>query len=223
VASYDRSKPLVIDPVIAYSTFLGGATESTSANAVAAFTDPVTSKVYSYVAGGTCASAIHESRLLVLVFSAGANQSPQVLREVERAVSRALPIIPLRIENVPPSAAMEYYISSRHWLDALSTPLEQHLVQLADTLKLLLSRMPDSSAPPAPVRAVKPVPPVAVEEPLAPPSLPLAPLEARSPQPSAAAPSAEPVLSSVMPLPPVTAGSHPTLHLRGYCASLSNQ
>ena len=31
--------------------------------------------------------AIHSSRLLVLVFSSGANQSPQVLREVERAVS----------------------------------------------------------------------------------------------------------------------------------------
>src|SRR5437899_6728181 len=93
-------------------------------------------------------NAIHESRLMVLVFSAGANQSPQVLREVERGVSRGLPIIPLRIEDIPPSAAMEYYISSRHWLDALTTPLEQHLVQLADTLKLLLSRVPDPCTPP---------------------------------------------------------------------------
>jgi hypothetical protein len=90
-------------------------------------------------------NALRESRLLVLVFLADANQSPQVLREVERAVSRGLPIIPLRIEDVAPSAAMEYYISSRHWLDALTTPLEQHLVQLADTVKLLLSRTPVAS------------------------------------------------------------------------------
>jgi hypothetical protein len=133
-------------------------------------------------------NAIHESRLVVLVFSAGANQSPQVLREMERAVNRGLPILPLRIENVPPSAAMEYYISSRHWLDALTTPLEQHLVHLADSVQLLLSRRDPPVAPQA-VHAVKPVPPIAVEETLAPPPPPVAPRsrppEARTTQPAA--------------------------------------
>nr|HEV7952737.1 toll/interleukin-1 receptor domain-containing protein [Candidatus Acidoferrales bacterium] len=89
--------------------------------------------------------ALHESRVMVLVFSSGANRSPQVLREVERAVSRGVPILPLRIEDVPPSEAMEYYISSRHWLDALTPPLEQHLVRLADTVKFLLSRATDDA------------------------------------------------------------------------------
>jgi hypothetical protein len=84
--------------------------------------------------------ALHECRVMVLVFSSGANRSPQVLREVERAVSRGVPILPLRIEDVPPSEAMEYYISSRHWLDALTAPLEQHLIRLAETVKILLSR-----------------------------------------------------------------------------------
>src|SRR5580704_16929516 len=84
--------------------------------------------------------ALHDSRVLVLVFSSGANQSPQVLREVERAVSRGLPILPFRIEDVPPSEAMEYYIASRHWLDALTPPMEDHLVRLAETAKFLLSR-----------------------------------------------------------------------------------
>jgi tetratricopeptide (TPR) repeat protein len=111
-------------------------------------------------------SALHKSRVMVLVFSSGANQSQQVLREVERGVSGGLPIIPLRIENVPPSAAMEYYISSRHWLDALTPPLEQHLDHLADTVKLLLSRMPVSPAPPAPMQAVKPVPSISAEFPV---------------------------------------------------------
>jgi Tol biopolymer transport system component len=111
-------------------------------------------------------SALHKSRVMVLVFSSGANQSQQVLREVERGVSGGLPIIPLRIENVPPSAAMEYYISSRHWLDALTPPLEQHLVHLADTVKLLLSRTPDSPVPPAPSQAVKPVPSISAEFPV---------------------------------------------------------
>lgn len=115
-------------------------------------------------------SAVRESRLMVLVFSSGSNQSPQVLREVERAVSKGLPILPLRIEDIPPSAAMEYYISSRHWLDALTAPLEQHLVHLADTVKLLLSRMPEAPVPVPPAEAVKPVPPVAPATAPAPPA-----------------------------------------------------
>jgi len=89
--------------------------------------------------------ALHECRVMVLVFSSGANRSPQVLREVERAVSRGVPILPLRIEDVPPSEAMEYYISSRHWLDALTQPLEQHLIRLAETVKILLSRVEDDA------------------------------------------------------------------------------
>jgi hypothetical protein len=89
--------------------------------------------------------ALHECRVMVLVFSSGANRSPQVLREVERAVSRGVPILPLRIEDVPPSEAMEYYISSRHWLDALTAPLEQHLIRLAETVKILLSRAEDDA------------------------------------------------------------------------------
>lgn len=54
--------------------------------------------------------ALRDSRIMVLVFSSGANKSQQVLREVERAVSKGLTILPLRIENIAPSAAMEYYI-----------------------------------------------------------------------------------------------------------------
>ncbi len=101
--------------------------------------------------------ALHESRVMVLVFSSGANRSPQVLREVERAVSRGVPILPLRIEDVPPSEAMEYYISSRHWLDALNPPLEQHLVRLADTVKFLLSNPGNDAPPHRPEPAIQPV------------------------------------------------------------------
>ena len=86
--------------------------------------------------------AIVSSRLLVLVFSSHANESIQVRQEVERAVSHGLPVLPFRIEDVSPSHAMELFISGRHWLDALTPPLEAHLQELAKTTKLLLSRMP---------------------------------------------------------------------------------
>src|SRR5918912_958303 len=83
--------------------------------------------------------AIAASRAFVLVLSGASNASPQVRREVERAVSRGLPIVPLRIEAVALSKSMEYFVSSQHWLDALSPPLERHLASLADAVQALLA------------------------------------------------------------------------------------
>jgi hypothetical protein len=40
---------------------------------------------------------------MVLVLSATANTSTQIKREVERAVNKGIPVIPLRIEDVAPS------------------------------------------------------------------------------------------------------------------------
>jgi TIR domain len=81
---------------------------------------------------------IMNSRAMVLIFSQSSNNSDQVKREVERAVSRGIPIIPLRIENAKLSKSMEYYISSVHWLDACTPPLERHLRTLAETVKQIL-------------------------------------------------------------------------------------
>ncbi len=88
---------------------------------------------------GGLLSAIDKSRVLVLVFSNGANDSRQVLNEVAAAVKRAIPIIPLRIEAVEPSQDMEYYMETIHWLDAMTPPLEQHLGKLADQVQALLA------------------------------------------------------------------------------------
>jgi len=93
-------------------------------------------------------NGLSNSRLMVLVFSASSNRSPQVLREVERAVSKGLPILPLRIEDAPMSQAMEYYISSQHWLDAITPPIERHLVLLRDSVIALLSRQAENESAP---------------------------------------------------------------------------
>ena len=47
--------------------------------------------------------AISSVRVMILVFSANSNLSPQVRREVERAVHKQLSVLPFRIEDVPPS------------------------------------------------------------------------------------------------------------------------
>ncbi len=84
--------------------------------------------------------AIDKSEAMVLVFSTHANGSPQVRREVERAVSKDIPIIPFRIEDIAPTDSMEYYISSPHWLNAFSPPLSEHLEELVDAVRNLLQK-----------------------------------------------------------------------------------
>src|SRR3989441_3271082 len=84
--------------------------------------------------------ALSNCRVMVLVFSASANDSPQIRREVERAVNKGVTIIPVRIEDVAPDESLEYFMSSVHWLDALTPPLEQHLEHLARTVGVLLSQ-----------------------------------------------------------------------------------
>lgn len=77
-------------------------------------------------------------QVFVLVYSGHSNESPQVRREIERAVHHGLLIIPFRIEDVPPHRAMEYFMSAPHWLDALTPPLERYLEDLAGVVGRLL-------------------------------------------------------------------------------------
>jgi formylglycine-generating enzyme required for sulfatase activity len=87
---------------------------------------------------GALVQAIDKSRVFVLVFSDNSNRSPQVTREVERAVRQEIPIIPFRIQEVEPSADLDYFIGAIHWLDAMTPPLERHLGQLTETARRLL-------------------------------------------------------------------------------------
>ena len=90
--------------------------------------------------GEAIIDAISSCQVMVLVFSSNANESQQIIREVERAVSKGIPVIPFRVEDVDPNKSLEYFISAPHWLDALTPPLEKHLGQLLSTIKLLLAR-----------------------------------------------------------------------------------
>ncbi len=99
-------------------------------------------------------NAIQNSQLMLLVFSAHANESPQVRKEVERAVHHAIPIIPVRIQDVLPNKSLEYFISTPHWLDAMTPPLEKHLDHVAGTVTLVLKRQRGEAVSDSETRAV---------------------------------------------------------------------
>jgi len=84
--------------------------------------------------------AVDGSSVVILVLSSSSNSSPQVIREIGRAVSKDVPIIPFRIDDTPLSKSMEYFLSTHQWLDALGPPLERHFQKLADTVQRLLAR-----------------------------------------------------------------------------------
>lgn len=60
---------------------------------------------------------IDKSDVMILVLSNNSNTSPHVLREVERAVSKNVPIIVYRIEDVILTKSMEYFLMSHQWVN----------------------------------------------------------------------------------------------------------
>ncbi len=79
---------------------------------------------------------------MVLIFSAHANNSPQICNEVTRAVSKGVPIIPMRIQNIEPTKTLAFHMGAVHWLDALTPPLDAHLKHLAASIEALLQIEP---------------------------------------------------------------------------------
>jgi hypothetical protein len=134
--------------------------------------------------GEAIIDAIHACRVMVLVFSGNSNNSPQIKREIERAVNAGIPVVPFRIEDVLPSKTLEYFISTQHWLDALTPPLEQHLQYLATTMRAMLMQKVEGSDAGVREPQLKPHPAAtaaALEPPVTPP--PAAPL-ATAPAPA---------------------------------------
>jgi hypothetical protein len=87
-------------------------------------------------------AAIAAAKIMVLVFSGTSNSSPQVRREVERAVHRQVPILTVRIEEALPTKSMEYFLSAQHWLDAFPPPLTLHVEKLCREVGALLGVAP---------------------------------------------------------------------------------
>ena len=77
---------------------------------------------------------IELSAAMVLVFSAAANTSVFVPREVERAVAKKKPLFPVRIEEAMPTEGLEFLISGEQWIDAWTGSWDDHMYRLARDL-----------------------------------------------------------------------------------------
>jgi protein-histidine pros-kinase len=94
---------------------------------------------------------IDSCRVFVLIFSENANDSEHVRREVAKAFSLGLAVIPFRTEPVSPNRSLGYFLETVHWLDAITPPLQNHFRALTDQVKQLLGNdqgsAPEGRAP----------------------------------------------------------------------------
>ena len=83
--------------------------------------------------------AIRGARAMVLVFSEAANNSDEIKKELSLASKHHVPLMALRIEDVEPSDAFAYELSTRQWIDAFESwdrsidSLVRHIKQVATT------------------------------------------------------------------------------------------
>ena len=55
-------------------------------------------------------------------------------------MSETITIMPVRIEDAEPARSLAYFMAGVHWLDALTPPLEQHLQELAMSIRPLVAK-----------------------------------------------------------------------------------
>jgi len=79
------------------------------------------------------ASAIENSKFLIVIVSAN-SETPQLMREVQSAISSKRTIISFRIEDIAPSGALRYFLNDAQWIDAFIPPLQQHLLKLSEVI-----------------------------------------------------------------------------------------
>jgi hypothetical protein len=72
-----------------------------------------------------------------VILSSAVNDSVRVKREVAQAVKADKFIVPFRIDTTTLPKYLEFYLSTAHWLDATTPPIDSHLEQLVSTTRRL--------------------------------------------------------------------------------------
>lgn len=157
---------------------------------------------------GELTRAIAGSRVLVLILSSHANASDHVLREVTLAVKKRVIVVPFRIEDVQPSDSLEYYLSSIHWLDALTPPVEEHLAALGETVHVILLKVSEDYAKKQSARATVDPPPA--PPPASDPPATAGPVKSSETESPAASEAALPAPPAPPPAPPPAGGDAKT-------------
>jgi formylglycine-generating enzyme required for sulfatase activity len=104
--------------------------------------------------GDSIVDAIEKASAMVLVFSANADNSDEIKKEIALASQRRITVVPVRIADVTPSKMFRYELATRNWID-LFPDREEGLARLADRLASILA-LTQNAPPPAPAKKPRP-------------------------------------------------------------------
>jgi len=105
-------------------------------------------------------AAIQNCSTFVLMFSSSANASRQVAREVHIALdSDEKKVIPLRLEAVEPSGALQYLLSGVQWLDGFEQHRDSAIASIAALVHAMRSDQEQGTQAPVPIREAEVEPP----------------------------------------------------------------
>jgi hypothetical protein len=88
--------------------------------------------------------AIRAAKIMVLVFTANANNSNEIKKELALASQNNLVVIPVRIEDVTPNEAFAYEFATRQWID-LFGDWETSVARLVDLIAGAIDDHPSGS------------------------------------------------------------------------------
>ena len=79
---------------------------------------------------------IINSTAILLIFSFSSDTSNFVFNELDVAVSRNKPIIPIKIENITPSKTIQLRLGNIQWIEAISGIQDTHIDKIIEQLKI---------------------------------------------------------------------------------------
>ena len=94
--------------------------------------------------------SLRDARGMILVFSEAANNSDEIRKELSLASRYHIPVMAVRIEDVEPSDAFAYELSTRQWIDAFESwekSIDVLLRQIAQISSASPVAQPTASAP----------------------------------------------------------------------------
>ena len=103
--------------------------------------------------------ALRDAKVMLLVFTANANNSDEIKKELVLAGRHHVTVVPVRVEDVVPNDAFSYEFATRQWID-LFKDWEREIEQLATRIGYVLETakpkpgVAAETAVPAPVRRI---------------------------------------------------------------------
>ena len=100
-------------------------------------------------------NAIDSCDVMLVVVSAHANGSPHVSREVDLAVEKGKPLLPVRVEDIAPTGSLDYLLRLAQWIDLFPGSVADHAASLQSMVGAMqaergLARPEPPPEPPAP-------------------------------------------------------------------------